>query len=131
MASYSGFIRNTLQKNLPSLSVMRLNNIVDTYVRNPEHFQVELTDDTFFELLKKVPLDVLDKHSLQCWRNPNPVELNKRPYPVRREDILNGDALCPPSSKHIGIQLLQMAGYLPMLVDVKVPKHFSVTFVGK
>ena len=129
MKYYEHMIEKTLKENIPELSDAHIRDIIQTYLRNPQSFNTVLSDRDFAERLRRVPSEVLDQHSFLCWRNENHQKLNQKPYPVTRDDILNGESIVPPSAKHLGIQMLQMYGYLPMLTDVRKPNKYGVTFV--
>ncbi len=128
MKYYENSIRNTLKENL-DLSDIHIQTTIDSYFRNPMAFELTLSDQEFSERLKNVPTYDLDRHSFLCWRNSNHKELNKTPYPVTAEDILNGESLSPPSSTHLGLQMLQISGYMPVLINPKQARPFGVTFI--
>lgn len=129
MKHYGHIVKQTLKENL-HLSDTHAMTVFDDYIRNPESFQLVLSDDDFSNRLSKIPIYDLDTHSFKVWRNEDHRKLNETSYPVSREDILNGEALAPPSAKHIGIQLLQMRGYLPhSKLNVRTPQHYGLTFI--
>jgi len=128
MKNYENVIQKTLKENL-NLSDAHANSIIHSYFRNPKSFDLTLSDAEFNSRLKNVPTHELDSFSFQTWRNSNHMKLNERAYPVTREDILNGEALAPPSSRHLGLQMFELHGYLPPLINPRVPKKYGVTFL--
>lgn len=128
MKYYEDVIKTTLQSNL-NISDLYVQNIIKQYHNNPKSFELVLDEEEFMTRLSKVPIHDLDQHSFQCWRNENHEKLNQTSYPITVEDIINGESLAPPSSKHIGIQMLEMCGYVPIVLNPKTPEHYSVTFI--
>ena len=128
MKNYEHVMEKTLCENL-SLSPSYAQSIIEQYLKNPRHFELMLSDEEFAKRLKSVGTVDLDLHSFQCWRNSNHVTLNNKPYPMSRMDILNGESLAPPSSKHIGLQTLQLHGFLPVITNIRRPQKYGATFV--
>jgi hypothetical protein len=129
MKHYEGVIHQTLRENF-NLSDIHIKSVIDSYFNHPQEFELGLSDEEFNKRLHAVDTLDLDKHSFNCWRNSNPSKLNEKPYPITREDILNGENLAPPSARHIGLQMLSLNGLLPTsIMDPKLPKNFSVTFI--
>ena len=128
MKYYENAIRSTLKENL-DLSDVHIQTTIDSYFRNPMAFELTLSDQEFATRLKNVPTYDLDRHSFQCWRNSNHKELNQTPYPITAEDILNGESISPPTSTHLGLQMLQISGYMPVLINPKQARSFGVTFI--
>lgn len=130
MNSYKPTITETLKKNL-NLSPAYIYTELDSYFKDRNLFHLTLTNEEFQQRLHKVQLSILEKHSRQCWRNSNVEMVNKKLYPISLEDILNGESLLPPSSKHIGLQILAMCGCIP--ASVFNPKKYDshgVTFIS-
>jgi len=125
---YETVLRDTLKQNL-DLSDVHIQTTLDAYFRNPMAFELTLSDADFAARLKNVPTDTLDQHSFACWRNANHAQLNQTPYPVTAEDILNGEALAPPSGPHLGLQMLEISGYLPALMQPRKARKYGVTFI--
>lgn len=128
MPYYEKVIRKTLRENL-DLSEAHIASIVDDYMRNPRSFDTMLSDQEFNKRLSQVSTNDLDLHSYKIWRNSNHVELNSKVYPITVSDIQNGESICPASSKHLGIQNLELNGYLPVMTNVRAPKQHGVTFI--
>ena len=128
MKYYEHVIEKTLCENL-SISPAHAQSIIDTYLKNPKNYELTLSNDDFNQRLKKIDTTDLDFHSFNCWRNSNHVKLNQTPYPVSRSDILNGESLAPPSSKHIGIQMLQLHGFVPVITNIRKPQKYGTTFI--
>ena len=128
MKYYEDVIKTTLQTNL-NISDLYVQNIIEQYHNNSKKFELVLDEEEFMTRLSKIPIHDLDQHSFQCWRNENHEKLNQTSYPITIEDIINGESLAPPSSKHIGIQMLEMCGYVPIVFNPKTPEHYSVTFI--
>ena len=128
MHLYKDAIRETLRDNL-SLSETHLESFIHDYFRNKQALKVELTTLEFQKRLSLVPTEMLDSHSSSVWRNYNHKFLNSTPYPVSRVDIENGENLAPPSSRHVGLQMLEMHGYLPPVADPRQAKSFAVTYI--
>ena len=57
------------------------------------------------------------------------MKLNQTPYPLTAEDILNGEALSPPSGPHLGLQMLEISGYIPSMVQPRKARRYGVTFI--
>jgi hypothetical protein len=130
MNSYKPTIVQTLKNNL-NLSPAYIYTELDSYFKDRNLFHLTLTNEEFQQRLHKIPISVLEKHSRQCWRNSNVEMVNKNLYPISLEDILNGESLLPPSSKHIGLQILAMCGCIP--TSVFNPKKYdshAVTFIS-
>lgn len=128
MHLYKDSMQNSIQDNL-SISDIHNDSFIQQYFRNPKSFATTLSEVEFFKRLHLVPTEMVDKHSSRCWRGYNHTELNKTPYPVSLEDIGNGENLAPPSSRHIGIQMLEIHGYLPPVTNPRHAKSFSVTYI--
>jgi hypothetical protein len=128
MKYYENVIRDTLKQNL-DLSDVHIQTTIDSYLRNPMSFELTLSDAEFENRLKNVPTHDLDMHSFSCWRNSNHAKLNDTPYPLTAEDILNGEALSPPSGAHLGLQMLEMSGYLSSMVQPRRARKYGVTFI--
>ncbi len=128
MKYYENVIRNTLKQNL-DLSDVHIQTTMDSYFRNPMAFELTLSDEEFETRLKNVPTHDLDQHSFSCWRNSNHIKLNEKPYPITSEDVLNGEALSPPSGAHLGLQMLEISGYLPPMVQPRRARKYGVTFI--
>ena len=128
MKYYENVIRNTLKQNL-DLSDVHIQTTMDSYFRNPMAFELTLSDEDFETRLKNVPTHDLDQHSFSCWRNSNHSKLNETPYPITSEDILNGESLSPPSGAHLGLQMLEISGYLPPMVQPRRARKYGVTFI--
>jgi hypothetical protein len=128
MKYYENVIHNTLKQNL-ELSDIHIQSTIDSYMRNPMSFELSLSDQEFDKRLGNVPTNELDQHSFKCWRNFNHVKLNENPYPITHEDILSGESLAPPSGAHLGLQMLEMYGYLPPMVRPRKARSYGVTFI--
>lgn len=127
MKSYEEVISKTLKQNF-QVSDIHIKSILDSYQRNPQSYELMLTDAEFQQRVANVPTEVLDTHSFSCWRNSNHAELNSTPYQITRDDIMNGESLCPPSARHIGLQMLQINGLMPEINNPKQSKQHAVTF---
>lgn len=125
---YENVIRDTLKQNL-DLSDVHIQTTVDSYFRNPMAFELTLSDQDFDSRLKNVPTNALDQHSFSCWRSQNHMQLNQKPYPLTAEDILNGEALAPPSGPHLGLQMLEISGYISLGGKARKARKFGVTFI--
>ncbi len=128
MKYYEDVIRNTLKQNL-DLSDVHIQTTMDSYFRNPMAFELTLSDEEFETRLKNVPTHDLDQHSFSCWRNSNHSKLNETPYPITSEDVLNGESLSPPSGAHLGLQMLEISGYLPPMIQPRRARKYGVTFI--
>lgn len=128
MKHYRDAIQHTLKENL-ELSDAHIQSVIDTYLRNPQSFALTLSNEEFQKRLKNVPTAELDQHSFQVWRNSNHSTLNEKPYPITHDDILNGEALSPPSSAHLGLQMMELSGLAPVIVKPRKARKFAVTFI--
>ena len=128
MKHYKHIIEKSICDSLP-ISPTRAHQITESYFNNPKNFEPILTDEEFHNRLTKVSEHDLDGHSFNCWRNNDHTKLNEHMYPITRDDILNGESLAPPSDKHIGIQMLQIHGFIPNITDVAKVKRYGVTFI--
>ena len=128
MNAYRSAMKKSLIQNL-GLTGVHADSYVNDYLRNPSGFALGLTNHDFQKRLSLVPTQDLDVHSAKVWRSTNHTELNAEPYPVSREDILKGENLAPPTSRHVGLQMLEMHGFLNPLTNPRRAKPHSVTFV--
>jgi hypothetical protein len=128
MKHFENVILKTLEENFEMTEAHR-NNVVQSYLRNPQSFELKLTDDDFISRLQKVPTADLDTHSFHSWRNSNHVKLNETPYPVTQDDIYNGEALAPPTGAHLGLQMLELNGFLPSITQPRRARQYAVTFI--
>lgn len=128
MHLYKTVIKSTLGKELNTTEV-RIDSYIHDYFRNPEAFSTTLTHNNFKKRIENVPVEYLDEHSSQVWRNYNHDELNKTPYPISMDDIMNGKNISAPTSRHVGLQLLELNGFIPPKFNSKKPKSFAVTFI--
>lgn len=133
MVYYKDALRKTLNDNL-KLPELQIEEFMKKYYDNPFNVRLTLTDAEFNERLKNVPTHLLAKHSSETWRHDRPDKANETPYPVTRRDIVMGEAIGPPTSRHMGIQLLGLQGYLDSMPSVssainpKQAKHHALTY---
>jgi hypothetical protein len=128
MNAYRSAMKKSLMQNL-GLTGVHADSYVNDYLRNPSGFALGLSNRDFQKRLALVPTQDLDTHSAKVWRSTNHTELNAEPYPVSREDIMKGENLAPPTSRHVGLQMLEMHGFLDPLTNPRRAKPHSVTFV--
>ena len=131
LAPYRDALHNTLQSNL-ALPEIAIDQYVKQYVNlNPTSSVLRMTDAEFNRRLHDVPENILDEHSLETWRNPRPDQLNAKPYPVARRDIMAGEPIGPPASRNIGLQFLVVNGFIDSKtfpLDIKRKQHHAVTY---
>ena len=128
MKHFENVILKTLKENFEMTEAHRT-NIVQSYLRNPHSFDLTLTNEDFDSRIRQVPTTDLDAHSFHSWRNSNHVQLNQAPYPLTLDDIYNGEALCPPTGAHLGLQMLELNGFLPPITQPRRARQFAVTFI--
>jgi hypothetical protein len=127
MKHYENVIQKTLEQNF-EMSDAHVKNIVHSYLKNPKSFELTLSAAEFDKRLSQVPTIDLDRHSFKCWRNANHAVLNNTPYPITQDDIFGGEALSPPTGAHIGLQMLELNGYLPAIHGRRA-RTYGVTFI--
>ena len=128
MKHFENVILKTLEENFEMTEAHR-HNIVQSYLRNPQSFNLTLSDEDFDTRLQHVPTADLDKHSFHSWRNSNHAKLNETPYPITQDDIYNGEALAPPTGAHIGLQMLELNGFIPSITQPRRVRQYAVTFI--
>ena len=128
MKHYESVIQKTLEQNF-EMSDAHVKNIIHSYLKNPKSFDLTLSAAEFDKRLSQVPTIDLDRHSFKCWRNANHTVLNNTPYPITQDDIFGGEALSPPSGAHLGLQMLELNGYLPAMVQPRRARTYGVTFI--
>ena len=135
MRHYAVSIQETLKENLKIGDMeakQHTQNYLDNLPTGPT--KLSMTDEEFSSRIQNVPLQYLDAHSSSLWRSHDPTKLNKEPYPLTREDLVNGEMIAPPASKHQGLQMLQIHGYLECMPPVnqslnsRSPKPYAVTY---
>jgi hypothetical protein len=135
MRHYGSAVCETIKENL-GIGDMEAQQYAKDYLdKLPQGpTKLTLTNEEFSRRMQSVPTQVLDSHSTSLWRSSNPRQLNNDPYPLTREDIRNGEMIAPPSSKHQGLQMLQIHGYLDFIPSVnqslnsRAPRPYSVTY---
>ena len=130
LSQYVDTVQTTLQDEL---------HISETEAREYlQHYQPHkpliLPLSEFMKRLTHVPNTILDQHSLQTWRLVDPSSANQKPYPITPQDLLDGEAIAPPASRHIGIQVWKLKGMLEFLpkinafINPKTPREYAVTY---
>lgn len=115
MAFHKDAIIKALQETL-RMSDIEAAEYVAEYLKKGGAGPLTLSKSEFLSRLKNVPTQLLDAHSKKTWRLDN--YQNQPPYPISRQDIVNGESIGPPSSRHLGLQMLNLNGYMDFMPSV-------------
>lgn len=116
MSYHKDAIIKTLQDNL-RMSEMEATEYLNDYLQRKRKLEpLTLSRGDFFSRIRNVPTQLLDTHSNKTWRLDD--YQNQPAYPIARQDIVSGENIAPPSSRHIGLQMLNLNGYVDFMSGV-------------
>ena len=103
-------ICNKLQHTF-GLSQQKAITYATQWLTKPHQFVPGLSPRSFVKRLNSCNTEYLDQHSVSAGLR-GPLAYTSNPTLVYIEDILNGEAACPPRGHSLGNQMLRLQGYV-------------------